>query len=312
MTISAPPLITIGITSYMAADTVARAIESAFEQDWPNKEIILVDDASTDATHDILRDIEGRNDIRIFRQPVNKGVAAARNVILREAKGDYIAFFDDDDISVPERLSRQYEILSRKIFALCHTARRQKYPDGSERIEPTPGSNGHAVKGRDMFARILTGKPVEDGFGSLATCSLMMPRSVWERVGEYDETFRRSEDMDYTLRFALMGGDFIGCAKPLVIQTMTRSGEKNLTTEKEFHEKIYRKYSGELGRQATDFALKWLELRHLFLTHRKFFFASRLIALMVRHPVLSARKIFWALPNIGFNRRFARFHKVAS
>jgi len=308
---STPPKITIGITAYNAADTVARAINSALEQDWPDTEIIIVNDASTDSTPEIIATYKDNPVIRVFHQETNKGVAAARNIILKNAKGDFIAFFDDDDISDPSRIKKQYEILKAQYspLALCHTARRQFYPDGSERIEPTPGCGGKSVSGSNMFARILTGKPVRDGFGSLATCSLMMPRTVFETIGLYDEEFRRSEDMDFTLRFALAGGNFIGCAEPLVTQEMTRSSEKSLNTEKLYHEKIYHKYAAQLGQAETDFARKWLNLRHVYMSGNKKDFISHLLKLFITHPVLSAQKIIWTLPNFGFNSTFARFHR---
>ena len=129
------PLITIGITCYNAADTIAKAIKSAQAQSWPVKEIIIVDDHSTDATVQILQGLGQNPQIRIFLSEKNNGVAASRNRIIKESKGDFIVFFDDDDVSAPDRLECQYariteyeRLLSDGRAVICHTARTQRYP----------------------------------------------------------------------------------------------------------------------------------------------------------------------------------------
>lgn len=311
------PLITIGITAFNAVDTLALAIECALGQTWPNKEIIIVDDCSTDETSQIIEKYTSLYpSIRNFRNPVNQGVAASRNIILKKATGEYLAFFDDDDISAKDRIEKQLlRIRNFKLskFVLCHTARLQIYPDGNKRIEITPGSIESLVvpQGSQMFEKILLGRPIENGFGSMATCSLMMPRHIFEKIGLYDEDFRRCEDTDFTLRFALAGGYFLGIAEPLVTQKMTSSSEKTLLDEKKYHVNIYRKYSDELGTKKFDFGLKWLDLRYEFLHGEIIRFVMRFIFLLCNHPILSIKKLFWALPNIGFNFNFKKFHKGA-
>ena len=106
------PLITIGICAYNAQSTIKRAINSAIAQDWSSLEIVVVDDCSSDSTWEKLETIANiNNKVRIFRNNKNAGVAVTRNHILAEAKGDFIAFFDDDDESSPDRILRQYERL---------------------------------------------------------------------------------------------------------------------------------------------------------------------------------------------------------
>src|ERR1017187_8926944 len=127
--------ITIGITSFNAEETIAVAIESALAQDWDHLEIIVVDDASQDRTAGIAEEFRKQHlQLRLLKNPFNSGVAVTRNRIIQEAQGDFIAFFDDDDVSAPDRLRRQYEriVAYEKDFAkgapvICHTARRQRY-----------------------------------------------------------------------------------------------------------------------------------------------------------------------------------------
>ena len=311
------PLITIGITAFNAEDTISACIECALAQDWPNLEIIIADDCSTDNTFSIVEDFKNRHpSLRYYRQNSNRGVAATRNVLLKEAKGDYVVFFDDDDVSSPDRIEKQFKRLkdySYSDLVICHASRMQIFPDGSKRTETTPGCDEtvEAPHGRDMFKKIMFGKPVANGFGSLATCSLMMPRKVFETIGLYDENFRRCEDTDFTLRFALAGGHFAGITEPLVLQTMTKSSEKTLADEKKFHRDIYIKYWDDCGKQCADFGIKWLDLRYEFLHDRTLGFAKKFIQLAILHPIMLSKKIYWALPNIGFNLSLKKFHKAS-
>lgn len=92
------PLITVGLTCFQAADTICQAIQSAVAQDWPNLEIIIVDDCSTDGSAKIVEQaIAGIANARLIRHAVNGGPAAARNSLLAAAKGEFLIFFDDDD-----------------------------------------------------------------------------------------------------------------------------------------------------------------------------------------------------------------------
>ena len=88
------PLVTIGITCFNAADTIARAVGSALAQNWPNFEVVIVDDCSTDDSTDLIRAaIGGEPRAKLIRHSCNLGPAAARNTILSEGRGEFIAFF---------------------------------------------------------------------------------------------------------------------------------------------------------------------------------------------------------------------------
>ena len=94
------PLITVGITCFNAEDTIGRAIESALEQDWPNKEIIVVDDISSDGSVEVIKSYSGRG-VMLVAHLENTGPGGARKSLLDAANGELLAFFDDDDESFP-------------------------------------------------------------------------------------------------------------------------------------------------------------------------------------------------------------------
>ena len=98
---------TIGITAYNAEDTIREALQSALEQTLPAHQIIVVDDCSTDTTMDVLAEYESYPNVEIHQNPQNGGVAVSRNVIVEHATGEFIVFFDDDDISAKDRAEAQ-------------------------------------------------------------------------------------------------------------------------------------------------------------------------------------------------------------
>ena len=104
------PLITIGITCFNARLTIKRAILSAINQTWTNKEIIIVNDFSDDDSQAIIEDLINRKkNIKLINNNKNLGCAYSRNVIIKNAIGEFIAFFDDDDFSRDDRLFLQYK-----------------------------------------------------------------------------------------------------------------------------------------------------------------------------------------------------------
>ncbi len=313
------PCITIGMTAYNAADTIEDAVQSALNQDWPEIQIVIVNDKSTDNTAETLTEIaKAHPQIQIIHNKENKGVAAARNIIIEHATGDFIAFFDDDDQSVPQRLQKQYERITtyEAQFAndapvICHSARTQSYPDGESRYEPTMGTdeNTTAPNGSAVAQRILTGKPFTGVFGSTATCSQMARTSLYKQLKGFDPAFKRSEDTDFNIRLSLIGGHFIGIEQSLVTQTMTMANDKKLAEEYEYTIKLWEKHQDFINTKSSyHFCRKWIEAKHDFLSQNKTQFLIKLLKLFFTHPIETSRRIYWALPNIGFNVKLSRFH----
>jgi glycosyltransferase involved in cell wall biosynthesis len=103
--------VSVIIPCYNQGHFLAEAIQSVLDQDYPSKEIIVVNDGSTDET----RLVAARFDkfITYIEQP-NLGAASARNAGIRRAKGEYIAFLDADDVCLPGRLSLEADILEQQ------------------------------------------------------------------------------------------------------------------------------------------------------------------------------------------------------
>ncbi len=100
-----PDIVSILIPAYNSEHYLSEAIDSALAQTWPGKEIVVVDDGSTDGTLEIAQSYE-RRDVKVVSQ-VNCGASATRNRALGLAQGDYIQWLDADDILAPDKLARQ-------------------------------------------------------------------------------------------------------------------------------------------------------------------------------------------------------------
>jgi glycosyltransferase involved in cell wall biosynthesis len=102
------PLVSILIPAFNAEALIEQTLQSALDQTWPNKEIIVVDDGSKDQTATVARRFEFPN-LKVVVQP-NQGAASARNHALSLAQGDYIQWLDADDLLNPEKVELQMRV----------------------------------------------------------------------------------------------------------------------------------------------------------------------------------------------------------
>jgi glycosyltransferase involved in cell wall biosynthesis len=281
----------------------------------------VVDDASTDASPEILERIAAHHpEVRVFRQEKNSGVAITRNRILSEGRGEFVAFFDDDDESLPARVAAQLgRILSyERRFAegvpvICHTARRVVYPGGAERIERTMGERAgvRAPAGPAVARRILLGTALKDGYGSCATCSQAARRLTYFTLGGFDTEFQRAEDTDLIIRAALAGAHFVGVSAPLVIQTMTRTSEKTLADRYRYSVKLVEKHRSVFPtKQQYAACRRWLDAKYAFMGGRYITAGLMITSIVLRHPISSLRRLGLALRNMRINYSLGRFYKA--
>src|SRR5690606_16515588 len=102
-------LVSVVIPAYNAAGLIGETIESILTQRYPSVEIIAVDDGSADATANVVEGFGSR--VRLARQPNSGGCSSPRNHGLRLARGEYVTFFDADDLMLPDKLARQVQYL---------------------------------------------------------------------------------------------------------------------------------------------------------------------------------------------------------
>lgn len=113
-------LVSIIMPSYNTAPYIKETIQSVLNQTYEDWELLIVDDCSTDNTDEVLAEIHDPR-IRIFKNECNSGAAVSRNRALREAKGQWIAYLDSDDLWMPEKLEKQIKFMESHGYAFSYT-----------------------------------------------------------------------------------------------------------------------------------------------------------------------------------------------
>jgi glycosyltransferase involved in cell wall biosynthesis len=186
------PIVSVVVPTYNRADLLGETLESILAQTLREIELILVSDGSTDDTPAVVARI-GDPRLKFIEQPNSGGPARPRNVGVRAARGKYVAFCDDDDVWMPEKLAKQVELLEREPdLALCYT-------------------EGEYFGDSDIYTRTsLRGRPESRHFDALlyrnfiTNSSVMVRRSVFAEVGEFneDKSLRGTEDYEMWLRIS--------------------------------------------------------------------------------------------------------------
>jgi glycosyltransferase involved in cell wall biosynthesis len=228
------PLVTIGITCFNACKTISRAIKSAQRQTWTNLEILVVDDGSSDNSADTVANLaKDDSRIRLVQLMKNFGTGVARTTIVNEARGEYLAFLDDDDEAMPERIAAQikaiedYEYRFNTQLVACYVSRLMVKQDGTEKYVKAIGTQELCPYGDIVVMHLLCGESTPGySFGMAGSGTLLARISVFHAVGDFDSRFRRLQDQDWAVRFGLLGGHCIGCREPLIYQHITVSEDK--------------------------------------------------------------------------------------
>lgn len=189
---SAAPLVTAVIPAYNARRYVAEAVRSVLQQTYERLECIVVDDGSTDGTHEAIADLGQR--VRTIRTS-NGGVSSARNVGARAGSGDYIAFLDADDLWLPRKVDHQVRLaMQQPKIGLVYTG----VAVVDERLRPL-GDIRPAPPDVALHNLLLLRQPSIPGVGSTA----LIPTTVFHAVSGFDEQLSTSADYDLACRIAL-------------------------------------------------------------------------------------------------------------
>ncbi len=206
------PLVSVIIPTYNRLATVGRAIDSVLAQTYPNLEVIVVDDGSTDDTCARLAGFGGR--IRIIRQ-ANAGPSAARNRGVAEAQGEMVGFLDSDDIWLPEKIQRQIEVMERAGESVCCCI-------CDSTLAGSPGASATSFRSAGIVSNVEQGI-LRNPAQILATRFLLFNQVVvvrkkaFERVGGFNEDLWLLEDHYLALRLSLLGSwGFV--KSPLVVK----------------------------------------------------------------------------------------------
>ena len=178
------PLISVILPTYNRAEILLRAIKSIIDQTYTNFELIIVDDASSDDTCNVVKSISDTR-IKYIKHDKNKGGAASRNTGIKAAKGSLIAFLDDDDEWMSAKLEKQvvkFKNVSEKVGLIyCGT----QIIEGEKVI-----TTYYPTERGDLRKRLLMGTTIG------GTDPALVKKECFDKVGLFDEQLTSCQDWD--------------------------------------------------------------------------------------------------------------------
>ena len=215
------PTVSVVMSVYNAGRFLRPAMDSVLGQTFRDVEYVVIDDGSTDDSPRVLREYAGRDPRVRLTLRGNKGLTATLNEALHQARGEFVARMDCDDVSLPRRFEHQLAYLRANPDVVC--------------------AGGH-FELIDEKGRLLTRlrPPSDDASiqklllaGHTAIChpAAMMRRESVARVGGYDEFFRTTQDLDLWLRLGEIGK--LGNVPEVVLQFRQHGGSVSETKREE-------------------------------------------------------------------------------
>ena len=226
------PMVSVIMPAYNAQLFIRQAVESVLAQqgDIP-REVLIIDDGSTDQTKQVVQELMEQNTnpncvLRFFENNENQGVAESRNIGIRQARGEYVAFLDADDWWSPQKLRIQLQVMEREQVVLCCTARELMKVDGS--------SMGRYI-----------GVPKHITFDMLLRTNSIPCSSVMAKREAVQEFYMCHDELheDYILWLLLLKkyGMAYGINKPFLKSRMSEGGKsRNKLRSAKMHYGVYR------------------------------------------------------------------------
>lgn len=202
-TLSSMERVSVIIPCFNSGETISEAIHSAQSQNWPNIEVVVVDDGSDDLK--TVKILEQQNGVVLLRQ-ANAGLSAARNAGIEAATGTYILPLDADDWLEPGAVASLVEALEASddiTTAFCHYALEGDL-------------SGHLEKAYNFFEQLF--------LNQMPYC-LLYPKSVWKQIGGYDCSMTDGyEDWEFNIRLGSLGFHAAVVPRPLFHYRVSKTG----------------------------------------------------------------------------------------
>ncbi len=207
------PKVSVVIVTYNRPQFISRAIQSALNQTYQDFEIIVVDNGMEQPAENIVKSFNDKR-IRYIQNNKNTGCSGGKNIGIKNARGEFIAFLDDDDIWLPEKLEIQMKKFKNapKDAGFCFAAVIDIL-DNQEKAGGAPNAMAN------YYERALK------KFNGFLACTLVIKRSVFNQVGVFDEKLPSHTDIDLVIRIAKKYKG-IGINKPLAKMTRLSSHQQ--------------------------------------------------------------------------------------
>jgi len=201
-------LVSIIMPAYNAGNYIAASIQSVLAQTYPDWELIVVDDGSTDNTANVIQQFVRRDGRVKYIFQENGRLGKARNTGIMNSGGPLIAFLDSDDLWVETKLEKQTQAMVEQdvdvVFSDCYIFRDQNTADETTTFKSLVGR----FAGPDILDLLIRQNRIP-------VLTILLKRTALQRVGWFDEPITGCEDYDLWLRLAKANADFYGMADVL-------------------------------------------------------------------------------------------------
>ncbi len=287
------PKVSVIIPVYNGEKYIKQTLFSVFEQTFKDFEVILVDDGSQDKTKEILKKYNKK--IRYIYQE-NKGTAAARNTGIKAAKGEYIAFLDQDDLWLPQKLEEQVRILDKKpkvglvfcgSFLLCE-GRLIGFFHAKLGVTST-------IPAKDVFNQLI-----EENF--IPTLTVLLRKETFDKLGFLREDLVGTDDHEMWLRVAEYGYRFEAVRKKLAIyrihpEAQSRRFKNMYQNTAKIYDQLLKRYRFDRVQKKKIQQAK----KRIYLNYKKGYYWAKSNELLRKGKYLKARQLF--LKGFGYNCR---------
>lgn len=196
------PLVSIIIPVFNAELYLAETIQSAIDQSWANKEIIIVDDGSTDQSFKIALQFQ-REGVKVFSKD-NGGASSARNYGLARSNGEYIQFLDADDLLSSHKIERQIASLKnhKNFVSICSTVH-FKNGENAYSLKPDRYNQDFLFSTTDTYNFLLNLYGKNGSAGMITIHSWLTPKKIIDEIGLWNELLTVDDDGEYFCRVVL-------------------------------------------------------------------------------------------------------------
>jgi len=255
------------ITSYNADKTIRRSIQGFLDQTVKPKEIIVVDDASKDNTWSTLKELsKNEKKIKIIQNTVNQGQSYSRNLAAKLTTTDFIIFGDDDDHSLPRRAIIHLQQFSEK-SDICYVSSIKLYSNKYRKLAINSEMRACVINPRHLASKLLLGKNYELKKLFVPASASAVRKKTFLEIGGYDNEFRRLEDVDLALRYAIEGFLF-GFSSEIAVDRHHSTGtDKGGSIDPSYELLLLKKYSKQLKSRELKEAIFLAKLRSHYFSH---------------------------------------------
>ena len=284
------------LCTYNSEETALAALNAILNQSIKPNEIIIIDDCSQDATSEIIYNaIKSLPEVNLIENEVNLGQSASRNKAAQIANSEILIFFDDDDISKPERAQAHIQMYLGSAD-ISFVSSSKKYANGYSVECINQNLSLKDLSAKDWVLKLTTGQAKSSLKNLWVPCSsCAVNRTFFLALGGFDTSMRRLEDAEFFVRVAIAKGSASWSNENLVIRNASFAGDKGGQIDTQFEKRLIEKHKSLLTTYQYRNALSLSEVRSAYFSKQYLRFVYR----TAKNPML-------LIQSIGRSARFVK------